>query len=288
MIFKEKYTEFCKEMLESGFDKSNIVDYEKLKEYWDEMFYFNNNKFQKPNIESEELQLSYLFSLRWGSTSLCTSNKILLPLSFSILFSSISNTIFSIIKLAIDGFDSQANILIRNLHELCFTMLSIIIDPIKRNAFIDCSKDNEYKKWNTYFRFKELNKTINDYLNKNNRNDLFLNTWMKNYYSNFSSYVHNDFFSIFLNNYAFTKNKNDFCNLNLWGSYASRTDIITSNINSILWFTESMFERLLTDKCINFYNNKELLIINNKEIWNLSMFVGLFTKKYYMQILSKK
>jgi hypothetical protein len=224
MITFEEYSRICEDIKRDGFKTSFIVDYDCIKEKWEEMIDINENKMQYADFNSKNLILSYLFALRWGITSLAVADKDndRYMMAFQGLFSTISNTIISIIKLAIDGLDYQAFILIRNLYELCFTLLAIIIDPIKRKVLVDGSiAEDEYNTWKKNFTFKHLDATIRTYENRISdiESDSFLNTWRKNSYSKFSSYAHNDFVSFFLYGFALPVDDTDKLELNLWGSF---------------------------------------------------------------------
>jgi len=203
------------------------------------------------------------------------------------LFATISNTIIAINKLAIDGLDFQASSLIRSLYEQCFMLLAIIIDPEKRKALFDSAAlENEYIIWKKYFSFKHLDLTIQGYEHKIARiePDSFLNTWRKRNYSNFSSYVHNDFASFLLYGLALPDSDSGELKFNLWGAYSTRADIIAGNVNALLWYTELFFMRLLTDKDIDFNSDNLCKTDDDKQLWNLASFIGVFAKEYYVQI----
>ena len=289
MITFEEYSRICEDIKRDGFNTSFIVDYDCIKEKWEEMIDINENKMQYADFNSKNLILSYLFALRWGITSLAVADKDndRYMMAFQGLFSTISNTIISIIKLAIDGLDYQAFILIRNLYELCFTLLAIIIDPIKRKVLVDGSiAEDEYNTWKKNFTFKHLDATIRTYENRISdiESDSFLNTWRKNSYSKFSSYAHNDFVSFFLYGFALPVDDTDKLELNLWGVISSRVDSITGNINALLWYTELVFIRLLTDKTVDLKKEELCKAKDGQDFWNLASFVGILSKKYYIQV----
>lgn len=289
MITLEIYSEICEKMLKDGFPSSHIIDYKVIEEKWGEMVNLNKEKLRFNNINSDNLVLSNLFALRWGITSLAISNSDndQYAMLFGGLFATIANTIFAVNKLAIDGFDYQASSLIRSLYEQCFMLLSIIIEPEKRNALIDsAANDDEYNTWRKHFSFKHLDRTIQCYENKISEIEptSFLNTWRKRNYSTFSSYVHNDYASFLLYGLALPDNDQEELQLNLWGSYSTRTDIITGNANALLWYTELLFMKLLTDKDIDIKPEILYKADGDKRLWNLASFLGLFAKEYYMQI----
>lgn len=101
-------------------------------------------------------------------------------------------------------------------------MLAIIIDPLKRKALFEGSiAGNEYDNWRKFFAFKHLDKTIHNYENKvaDIEKDSFMNLWRRDYYSNFSSYVHNDFLSFLCYGVALPQENNQELKLNMWGHY---------------------------------------------------------------------
>jgi hypothetical protein len=92
MLTLEEYNRLCTELLSNRFDPSYIIDYDSIKNKWDEMMDININKSQTHDYNSKNLRLSYLFWLRWGITALATSNRVdEFPLVFGSIFSSISN-----------------------------------------------------------------------------------------------------------------------------------------------------------------------------------------------------
>lgn len=267
-----------------------VVDYEVLKSYIAEMLKSTPEKLKIEN-DFSYVDLAYLFSLRWGLTALAIGNT---EADFSIqvffeLFQGISNTALSIIKLAQDGFDYQASVLIRSLYEMCFTLLAIVIDPIKRDAFRNCSEEKEYIIWKEYFRFPLLQKTVCEYiesLSGENSEEDFLREWIKGAYKKFSSYVHNDFLTLFAYNKSLSTD--DSLIPNLWGFESTRIEIICGNISALLWFTELTFDKLQSDRLIDV--NKEFFNIqtDNYEYWNVASFIGFLSAEYYLMIPSNE
>ena len=75
MITFEEYSRICEDIKRDGFNTSFIVDYDCIKEKWEEMIDINENKMQYADFNSKNLILSYLFALRWGITSLAVADK---------------------------------------------------------------------------------------------------------------------------------------------------------------------------------------------------------------------
>ncbi len=77
---------------------------------------------------------------------------------YETLFTNISNDCIAIIKLLDRGFESQAKILTRNLFELVYTLLVLIINKDRCKAYFDSAKlENQYEVWNKYIRMSKLN-----------------------------------------------------------------------------------------------------------------------------------
>ena len=286
IITKEEYDSLCSALLSQGLDKGLFVEYESIYSYLKEMLDLNKNKTVDDSISSQ-IKLTYLFALRWGMLSLAVGKKTNLCLySFQALFAGISNTTLAIIKLAQDGLDYQASCLIRNLYELCFTMLAIIVDPIKREMFVKGSiEELSFETWKKYFTFKKLDNTIHNYEKRISMafdNDEFLKNWRRKHYQNFSSYVHNDFLSLFCYGYSLPSDDEDIMNINLFGTYSTRIDIISANTNALLWYTDIVFSKLLTDKEIDLKKDFFVCEGEDKNLWNTSSFVGILSTQYYM------
>lgn len=289
MISKERYDYLCEHLLTCGVPEKELFSIDIIEKYLQEMFDINKNKSEFFECESESLTISYLFALRWGILSLGIPEEKMNPTTMAVrsFFVAISNTTFAIIKLALDGMDYQASILTRSLYELCMTMLAIIIEPDKRTALIKGAEPKDsYNIWNQHFRFKNLDRIITKYEKKVSKIDFEyeLYSWRKDNYSEFSTYVHNNYLPLLLSGYAQPKiGDGEMLKFNLWGNFASRVNIITENINTILWYTELLFERLLSDENIDmnptwYYKDDE-----SKEMWKLTMFIGILTKEYYMK-----
>lgn len=288
MISKEKYNRLCKRLINCGVPEEEIVDIDIVEEYLQEMFDINKNKAEFFDGKSENLIISYLFALRWGILSLGIpkeniNSTIMAVRSF---FIAISNTILAIVKLALDGLDYQASILIRSIYELCITMLAIIIEPDKRTELIKGAEPKDsYNVWNQHFRFKHLNKIIIRYEKKVLKSDFEyeLSSWRRKNYNEFSTYVHNNYLPLVLSAYAEGKDS-EILELNLWGSLASRVDKLCKNINTILWYSELMFEKLLVDENIDMKSSWYYKDSDSKEMWKLATFIGVLAKEYYMQV----
>ena len=83
------------------------------------------------------------------------------------LLTNISNDIFSIIKLVDNGLEFQANIIMRNLIELLYTLLVVLINKEKRKEYYDSGRlQNSYEVWNKNFKMSKLNEELFTYETK--------------------------------------------------------------------------------------------------------------------------
>lgn len=163
MLREELYTSFNEKiLLESS--STYVVKYVDLREIFDEFIDMNKNKEKYANLDDDYVQLGYLFSMTWGMRSLAVSKRKDGNLIWQSLFGTIANSSLAIIKLSTDGLDYQANILLRNLYELCFTLLNIMIDKEKRIALFESGKNaNAIDVWRKYFKSSKLGKTLEEY-----------------------------------------------------------------------------------------------------------------------------
>ena len=126
---------------------------------------------------------------------------------YETLFTNISNDCIAIIKLLDNGFESQAKILTRNLFELVYTLLVLIINKDRCKAYFDSAKlENQYEIWNKYIRMYKLNEELYKYEKKMDIEYAeMMKKTRKRIYSEYSSYVHNDFIYCFIGCYSTDK-----------------------------------------------------------------------------------
>ena len=198
---------------------------------------------------------------------------------FASNFITISNSILAIKKLLCEGLDCQANILIRQLIEICMLLLNITIDKEKADVLKDINKSNENKNiWRKYFSPSALNKTIEKY------EGTFLTEWRKEIYGWYSNYVHNNFLSMHIIMYAKNNNSEDLLKVNVWGSYVSRVNDILDNVIMVLWYTMKMFFYVLSDRN-TFFDIKTLS--TDKAQWREAAYIYLLADKLAEEYLLK-
>lgn len=186
--------------LEKEIPSEQLRSYEELTGLWDEYIAIIEDKYKEARYDADYVTLSHLNTVRFGilALSLNENNDECEGLQqirfiFNLLFTFISNSALAITKLALDGLDYQAYTLLRNLDELCYTLLNIMIDSDKRIALYDSGKnENGYEIWRKFFSMKKLNETVNGYLGKINKGgeESYVYTWWIERYGNLSSFVH--------------------------------------------------------------------------------------------------
>ena len=186
----------------------------------------------------------YLFSLsipREKSKALCL---------ISILFTHISNTIVSVLKLTDDGLDYQAFSLMRNLMELYILLLTAIESPQKREEF-QCAVDDKAARsvWHRYFNKKHFIQMLELYFADNADAKEACKTWVENTYSELSSFAHNDY--VHLTCYTLAVGEDEVHPLNLWGEYVSRRKGAYQHLVEIIAPAETLLSAMLNDAQID-------------------------------------
>lgn len=185
------------------------------------------------NLEFEEIINLYIGE--WALRSVGTLSKSASTLQYIVIgfFIQISNTLSCILRLVKEGFDYQATILVRNLIDISYTLLTLMIDEESRDKFLEAARNSDEKTiWHKYFRFERMEKIIWKYISSiGNENEvLFLKNIGSEIYHWLSSFVHNDFISIFLYSYSETKDDNEEMTINLQGHHATRVSKILGKL----------------------------------------------------------
>ena len=167
---------------------------------WKEIIEINKFKIQEGNENTEIVKLSRLYITEYCYLAMAVGEDgkySQLQLLLKHILINIANTSLCVYKLAFDGFDYQAEILLRNLFELCMMLLNIVLDKEKMQKLFDSAKDdNEKEVWDKFFRAYKMKDTVVAYEEKFGGN--ISRRWQKHTYSELSSYVHNDFFKVFM------------------------------------------------------------------------------------------
>lgn len=254
-------------------------------DYYDQM----NDIMDNPEIWQEAnedvINIAELYNLYYGIMSISIEPKVedknfKIKALYSSIFVTIANSITAVIYLAEKGLDYQANVINRQLFELCMLLLNVMIDENKEKILTDTEMTEENMKiWRKYFSPKELNDTIENYEKAD------LTDWRKRQYSFYSNYSHNDFLSFLFFSFSSPKNEKDRIFNNVWGGYISRVNTILENMISFLWYTSKAFMKLLIDE--NIHVSKETLG-TEKEFWNFAGYMFVLLDTYYFDYFMKK
>lgn len=281
MLLKERY-EYLNSKI--NLDKEFIVPYETIMDYYNQM----NDIMDNPEIWQEAnedvLNIAELYNLYYGIMSFSIEPKeedknFKIKALYSSIFVTIANSITAVIYLAENGLDYQANVINRQLFEICMLLLNVMIDENKEKILTDTEMtEGNMKIWRKYFSPKELNDTIENYEKAD------LTDWRKRQYSFYSNYSHNDFLSFLFFSFSSPKNEKDKLFNNVWGGYISRVNTILENMISFLWYTSKAFMKLLVDKDIHI--SKETL--RTEELWKFSIYTGILLDRYYFDYFMNK
>lgn len=282
MLLKERY-EYLNSKI--NLDKEFIVPYETIMDYYNQM----NDIMDNPEIWQEAnedvLNIAELYNLYYGIMSFSIEPKeedknFKIKALYSSIFVTIANSITAVIYLAENGLDYQANVINRQLFEICMLLLNVMTDENKEKILTDTEMtEGNMKIWRKYFSPKELNDTIENYEKAD------LTDWRKRQYSFYSNYSHNDFLSFLFFSFSSPKNEKDKLFNNVWGGYISRVNTILENMISFLWYTSKAFMKLLVDKDIHI--SKETLR-TEEELWKFSIYTGILLDRYYFDYFMNK
>ena len=184
----------------------------------------------------------------------------------SSIIQTISDTIISIIKLAEDGLEYQAFVMIRTLFELFMTLLIVVESPEKRKAYKSAQTPEEsYKVWRSDFTKAKFIKMLEAY--SGDYPDLFepAKKWVTEAYSFLSSFVHNDSVHVML----YTKPRFDadgISHFSMWGEYVTRKGEIFSRLVEVLAPCDLLFFSMLKDPNIDI--SMENILCEEKDVPN--------------------
>lgn len=274
---QKKYNEVYKKIFEN--EDKNISSYDELVDFLKEM------KSVKPEKNYEiknEKRKTECYALSCGLIALAienSNNNIAesirnYAIVYQTLFTNISNDCLSIVNMLDNGFEFQAKILARNLFELIYTLLTVIINKEKCKKYFEAARlENGYEVWNKNFRMSKLNEEIYNYEKKV---DLELADIMKKartrIYSEYSSYAHNDFLYCFIGCHS-TNKETEFTHYNLWGNYNYNAINILESINRLLWMMFLYFENMMSKEGI--FEKSKFISKENYKYWNDAFLIAL-------------
>lgn len=254
-------------------------------QYYNEMNDIKENPEIWQEANEDILNIAELYNMLYGIISFSIASKVedknfKIKALYSSIFVTIANSITSVIYLAEKGLDYQANVINRQLFEICMLLLNVMIDENKEKILTETEmNESNMKIWRKYFSPKELNNTIENYEKVN------LTDWRKRQYSFYSNYSHNDFFSFLFFSFSCPRNEKDKLFNNVWGGYISRINTILENMIGFLWYTSKLFMKLLVDKTIHI--SKETLL-TEKELWEVAVYTFALLDVYYLDYFMNK
>lgn len=276
---KKEYEKLYKQIFKEANKDNPISSYEDLLDYIKEM------KSLKPKSNKEikhEKMTTEFYALSCGLLALALQSsqdnikKELKNYStvYETLFTSISNDCLSIIKLLENGFEFQARILARNLFELVYTLLVVIINKDKCKVYFDSAKlENGYDMWNKYFRMSKLNEELYNFEKKSDSKYAeMMKKARRRIYSEYSSYSHNDFIYSFVGCHSIDL-ENDLVNYNLWGNYNYNTIGIFKSINDLMWMMFLYFKSIMSKKSL--FEKSDFIDEENHKYWNDALFISV-------------
>jgi hypothetical protein len=271
-------------------------DYGISEDFIDELFQgMDLLNVDKDNIE-KDMELEDAINLyigEWTLRSVGTLSKSPSTLQYIFIgfFVQVSNTLSCILSLVKDGFDYQASILVRNLIDISYTLLTLIIDEESRGKFLDAArKSDERTVWHKYFRFERMEKIIWKYISSlgDESEVLFLKNMGSEIYHWLSSFVHNDFISIFLYSYSEFEDENDEITINLRGSRVTRVSKILWQVIDIMFLVDMLFIKLLYDDKISISREAFYTETDTKKYWNQSIALSFIVKEYVLLLERNK
>ena len=266
-------------------NKKFVVPYKSIMQYYNEMNDIKENPEIWQEANEDILNIAELYNMLYGIISFSIASKVedknfKIKALYSSIFVTIANSITSVIYLAEKGLDYQANVINRQLFEICMLLLNVLIDENKEKILTETEmNESNMKIWRKYFSPKELNNTIENYEKVN------LTDWRKRQYSFYSNYSHNDFFSFLFFSFSCPRNEKDKLFNNVWGGYISRINTILENMIGFLWYTSKLFMKLLVDKTIHI--SKETLL-TEKELWEVAVYTFALLDVYYLDYFMNK
>lgn len=193
------------------------------------------------------------------------------------LLTNISNAILAIVQLVDNGFEFQANLIMRNLMELLYTLLVVLINKEKRKEYFDSGMlQNEYSVWNKNFRMTRMSEELSEY-----ESDFFdeefiekLRVMRKEIYQYYSSYIHNDYAFCALSCYSPKQDDSDeepYLEYNLWGRYNYAGKKILNELNRNMWIIMLYFKHIISRK--EYFNRENYISEETKEFWNDALII---------------
>lgn len=242
--------------------------------------------------EAEIVSILYAWVFALESLSISTEENDLYPTAFLVaiqcLLASISNAVVSVCLLLKRGLYHSTTAIIRNMLELCFILLNLLLDERKRTEYIS---NNELilkrGKWRKQFSFKALNATLREYENTVANGGLaYMSDFRNKSYAWYSSSAHNGYAHIVCGTFI-PDSDDDFdpiLKINIGGIPNKR--LILSRLmelNDFLFYTEKVLQKL-----INFgdgiIKTREIVDNDKIEVWRKSQLLSCFAEGLLLAI----
>lgn len=228
--------------------------YENISKLWDCFEVPSEKKIRYNPPDATETFVIRVLALKYAVLSLAVDceegpEKFL----YAGLFKNITNTIFSIMRLAENGLDYQAMSLIRNLFELYMILIVTTSSTEKRKEFIAAHEPEDSRVvWHRYFTKTKFLKAMKEYCT--GREDLekaadIFQTWIDDNYSELSSFVHNDYVNIVCGSLS-QNDLNGYSHPNIWGEYVTWRKRIYNQLFIVAWPSDLIFSYMLRDPSV--------------------------------------
>lgn len=270
-------------------DDLKLSSYENLKD-----FLFSMKK-ERPILKkhySKEKEISELYALCTGliACAIYFSNEDIDEkykkdsLVYFSLLTNISNDILSVVNLIDNGFEFQANIIMRNLFELVYSFLVVLINKEIRIKYFDSAKfENEYTIWNKYFRMSKLNDELSKYekeiFDKDFANEL--KDKRIEAYKRYSSYSHNDCLTCYIGCHSPDRlhysEEDPHLFYNLWGAYNYDANKILNSLNYLMWMSFMYFRDIISNP--DYFKKDNYISKENYIYWNNGFMILLMLEE---------
>lgn len=265
---------------------------------YEEIEYDIKQLMEKQYIEEGEYkgakELAQIYSLRWGTLfyafNLYDRDKqeiLKRKLVYRSLLSSIVSNIMAIINLSENGLRFQVNIIMRNMYELCFLFLALILDKdVCLKYFETKNNTNEYEVWHESLKIRNISKVLYEYEKKSKIEiSPMVHKLRKLSYHEYSRYVHNSFDKCFENSYLRDNETKKFY-WDLWGRSNINVKGDLKSLNVLMWVIDDYFKKIFFDDKIfdkDVFFNKE-----NVEAWIETINMSLLTNELFVENYKKE
>lgn len=203
------------------------------------------------------------------------------------LLSSIYESTSVIVSLLQEGHYHQAIVLVRNVLELCSTLLGISLDRTCREKYLNNDRLSLRKgEWNKYFSFKAVERILAQYEGKIEGIEHFrLGERRAQLYGRYSSFAHNSFVEVTgshhlpARSFLYDDEPIDFCP---FGSYRpALTRSRADELCDVLFYVTRVFRFAVIDETVEGVS-KEMFSQGNYAPWNAGISLLFFADGCYL------